>query len=109
MSSESSSVMASKYADGSYSATGGYTSPGGAESVDVSLTLKDGVITVAAFKGNAQRPISVKMQGQFAAGFTEQVVGKSIDQLSLSVVNGSSLTPKGFMDAVTKIKLEAAV
>ena len=47
------------------------------------------------------------MQGNFKAGFSELVVGKPVDQVSLSVVNGSSLTPKGFMDALAKIKAEA--
>ena len=77
--------------------------------MDVTLTLEsDGTISDATFVGNSRTPRSITMQGQFAAGFKEQVLGKSIDELSLSVVNGSSLTPKGFMDAVTKIKAEAS-
>ncbi|KXK09170.1 MAG: hypothetical protein UZ21_OP11001000228 [Microgenomates bacterium OLB22] len=48
------------------------------------------------------------MQGLFAEGYKTQVVGKSIDELKLDVVNGSSLTPKGFEDALQKIKTEAA-
>jgi uncharacterized protein with FMN-binding domain len=98
---------AAAYKDGTFAATGGYQSPAGPETVDVSLTLKNGTITDATFKGNATGPMSIKNQGKFAAGFKEQVVGKSIDSLSLGVVNGSSLTPKGFMDAVEKIKAEA--
>ncbi len=101
-------VVDKKYNDGTYAATGVYRSPAGGESVEVSLTLADGVITDATFKGDATFPKSQMMQGQFAAGYKEQVVGKSIDELALGVVNGSSLTPKGFMDAVTKIKTEAA-
>lgn len=96
------------YADGTYSATGEYRSPAGEESVDVSLTIADGVVTAATFKGNATRPKSVEMQGNFSQGFEALVVGKSIDEVSLGVVNGSSLTPKGFMDAVEKIKAEAS-
>lgn len=100
-------VTEKKYTDGTYSATGNYRSPAGAETVDVTLTLKDGVISDAVFKGEATAPRSMQMQSQFAAGFKEQVVGKSIDSLSLGVVNGSSLTPKGFMDAVQRIKTQA--
>jgi hypothetical protein len=48
------------------------------------------------------------MQGKFKEGFEEAVVGKPLDEIALTVVNGSSLTPKGFMDALTKVKLEAA-
>ncbi len=99
---------AQKYEDGTYAATGNYISPAGAESVDVTVTLDDGVITDATFHGNATHPTSMKKQADFATGFEAQVVGKSIDDVSLGVVNGSSLAPKGFMDALVKIKAEAA-
>lgn len=95
------------YADGTFSATGTYSSPGGQESVEVSLTLKDGVVTDATYKGNAGFGRSKQFQEQFGAGYKQMVVGKSIDSLSLDVVNGSSLTPKGFMDAVQKITAQA--
>ncbi len=100
-------ATATAYADGTYDATGNYVSPAGAESVDVTITLDGDVITDATFHGNATHPTSMRMQGNFAAGFQEQVVGKSIDEVSLGVVNGSSLAPKGFMDALAKIKAEA--
>ncbi len=35
------------------------------------------------------------------------VVGKKIDEVQLTKVAGSSLTPKGFMDALEKVKTEA--
>ena len=95
------------YKDGTYSATGNYGSPAGSESVDVSVTLVNNVVTDATFKGNGTNPATVFNQGHFKEGFKEKVVGKSIDDISLSVVNGSSLTPKGFMDALAKIKVEA--
>lgn len=100
-------MMAADYKDGTYSAVGVYRSPAGGEQVDVTLTLKDGVVTDATFQGEATNPKSVMLQGKFGEGFKEEVVGKNIDELSLSVVNGSSLTPLGFMDAVEKIKAEA--
>ncbi len=96
-----------KYADGTYSATGNYGSPSGLESVDISLTLKGGIITDATFQGNAQGGRSLQYQQVFAAGFRDQVIGKAIDGLFLTVVNGSSLTPQGFMDAVQKIQTQA--
>lgn len=98
----------SAYNDGTYSADGVYRSPAGAEEIHVTMTLKDDVITSAQVEGTATHPKSKAMQEAFIAGFGAQVVGKSIDELSLGVVNGSSLTPKGFMDAVAKIKVEAA-
>jgi|GEM_PF-1190236 len=98
----------SGYADGTYEARGSYVSPAGAEGVDVSLTLANGIVTDATFASNATNPASVRNQGQFAAGYRQLVVGKPLDELNLRTVNGSSLTPKGFMDAVAKIKVQAA-
>ncbi len=97
-----------KYADGTYAAVGSYVSPAGQEAVDVSITLKNGVIASATFQGEATHPTSKRMQENFGKGYQELVVGKSIDDVSLTVVNGSSLTSKGFMDALAKIKVEAS-
>jgi uncharacterized protein with FMN-binding domain len=97
----------SAYKDGTYTADGTYVSPAGSEQVGVTLMLADGIVTDAQFEGKAKNPASVRMQGQFSQGYKAMVVGKPIDELNLSVVNGSSLTPKGFMDAVAKIKTEA--
>ncbi len=99
---------AGNYKDGTYEATGNYTSPAQKEEVDITITLKDGVVTDATFAGKAVNETSKKMQGKFKEGFEEAVVGKPLDEIALTVVNGSSLTPKGFMDALTKVKLEAA-
>ena len=95
------------YTDGTYEAVGEYQSPGGAESIDVELTLTDGVITDANVVSKAERPISQDMQAKFISGYKAEVVGKNIDDVELDVVSGSSLTPKGFNDAVEKIKEQA--
>lgn len=100
-------MTASNFKDGEYKAVGNYTSPGGAESIDVTLTLKDGVVEDAAVVSNATRPNSVKMQASFIGGYKEQVIGKRIDEINLTKVSASSLAPKGFNDAVAKIKTEA--
>lgn len=96
-----------KYADGSYSATGSYLSPAGQEEIYVTLILDNGLISDADVEVRASNPTSKMMQTAFTQGFSGQVVGKNIDEVSLTVVNGSSLTPKGFMDALSKIKAEA--
>jgi hypothetical protein len=103
----SSSAAASIYRDGTYSANGVYRSPAGGESIRISLTLKDDVVTAATFSGDATNPKSIAMQTAFGAGFEAQVVGKSIDEVNVGVVNGSSLTGGGFNEAVAKIKAEA--
>lgn len=100
-------MTAGSYKDGTYSASGAYTSPAGPESVEVTLTLKDGAVTDVVFNGDSENEKSKFMQDKFGEGISAQVVGKSIDSLDLAVVNGSSLTPKGFMDALEKIKQEA--
>lgn len=100
-------AAAKVYKDGTYSATGNYLSPAGNDEIQVSLTLKNGVITAATYEGMAKMGKSKDFQAKFGAGYETAVVGKSIDSLSLGVINGSSLTPKGFMDAVAKIKAEA--
>ncbi|MFM2357956.1 MAG: hypothetical protein RJA61_693 [Candidatus Parcubacteria bacterium] len=96
-----------KYIDGTYSSTGIYTSPAGTEEIFVTLVIKNDTVSSGTFEGKATHPTSKKLQGQFSEGFSQAVVGKSIDSLSLTVVNGSSLTPKGFMDALSKIKTQA--
>ncbi len=107
--SDESAMDASEYVDGTYEATGNYTSPAQEEEVDIVITLADGVVVDAEFVGKATNETSKKMQGLFSKGFTEEVVGKSINEIDLTVVNGSSLTPKGFMDALEKVKTEASV
>jgi uncharacterized protein with FMN-binding domain len=96
-----------KYKDGTYTAVGNYRSPAGSEQVDITITLVNGRVSDATFAGEGVNPTTKRLQGMFAAGFKEFVVGKPIDSISLTVVNGSSLTPKGFMDALQKIKIEA--
>ena len=96
-----------KYKDGTYTAPGSYFSPAGDEKVNVSLTIKNDVVTDASFDATGLSPTSKNMQANFKAGFKQYVVGKSIDSISLTVVNGSSLTPKGFMNALAKIKTQA--
>lgn len=95
------------YKDGSYQAKGAYVSPAGKETVDVSLTIQDGIVTAASFTGNATNPASKAWQENFNKGYQSVVVGKSIDNLALTVVNGASLTPKGFMEAIAQIKQTA--
>lgn len=97
----------SVYKNGTYTATGNYTSPGGAEQIKVTLTIKDDVVVSSSVTALATRPASVNFQGQFVSGYKEFVDGKKIDSLSVSKVAGSSLTGKGFNDAVAQIKTQA--
>lgn len=98
----------STYVDGTYDATGGYTSPGGSETVAVSLTLADGVVTAVEVTPEATNATSRQYQTQFASGIADEVVGVAIDDLDVTTVSGSSLTSGGFMDAVAQISADAA-
>lgn len=98
-----------RYKDGQYFAQGGYISPGGSEDIEVTLTIKDDIITDVVVTPLATRPTSVTMQGKFASGVKAVVVGKRLDDVVLTNVSGSSLTPKGWNDAITKIQAQARV
>lgn len=100
---------AGSYKDGSYTMVGQYVSPGGDEEIGVTVTLKDNVITEAEVKPMATRPNSVTFQGIFAENYKPFVIGKNINDVKLDKVSGSSLSPKGFNDAIEKIKAEARV
>jgi len=96
-----------RYKNGTYVVEGPYTSPAGPESINVTVTLKDDVVTGAEVKPEATHKISVKMQGEFIAGFKAQVIGKKLDDINVTKVSGSSLTPIGFNAAIAEIKTEA--
>lgn len=100
-------MTAGSYKNGEYQVVGTYVSPGGPEEIGVTVTLTDGVISEVAVEPKATKPKSVQMQGVFAANYKELVVGKKLDEVKLDKVSGSSLTPKGFNDALEKIKVEA--
>ena len=97
------------YMDGTYNSKGNYKSPGGPEQIDVTLVLKDDVITSATVVSLATLPTSKLMQGKFISGVKAEVVGKKLSEVTLTKVSGSSLTPKGWNDAVAKIMVSAKV
>jgi uncharacterized protein with FMN-binding domain len=97
-----------KYKDGTYASDGNYTSPGGSEVINVSLTLKSNVVTAVTVKTVTADPTATQYESQFIGGIAAVVVGKDINSLNVSRVAGSSLTSQGFNDALTKIKADAS-
>lgn len=95
------------YKDGTYSADGHYTSPNGEETVGVTLTLASGKISDVKIATHPTSANTQLFQNRFAGGIKDLVVGKSIDELDVSRVAGSSLTSGGFKDAVEAIKKQA--
>ena len=104
----SAAASGSAYADGTYTADGSYQTPESVEKISVTVTLQDDVITAVSVSGNPQKRESEEYQSKFIGGISSEVVGKSIDEISVSRVAGSSLTSGGFNQAIETIKAEAA-
>lgn len=101
-------VKKSVYKDGTYTAVGNYNSPGGDDQIQVTVTLKNDIITDATVTSLvAMGGPSKLFQNQFIAGFKQQVIGKNIADVRLTKVSGSSLTPLGWNDAIAKIEGQA--
>jgi uncharacterized protein with FMN-binding domain len=96
-----------KYKDGTYSAVGTYDSPAGMESINVTLVIKNDIITGANVVGNARNGTSIRYQQKFISGYKQFVFGKDINTVKLNVISGSSLTPNGFNSALASIKTQA--
>ncbi len=99
---------AGEYTDGTYTAEGSYQTPETVETISVTLTLADGVVTDVEVTGDPQARETEQYQGQFIAGIADEVVGVNIDDLNVDRVAGSSLTSGGFNEAVESIKEQAA-
>lgn len=106
-SSPSNDSTAGSYKDGTYKADGTYQSPGGSETVHVTVTLNDGIITATEFTADASSGTAKDYQDEFKSGYKSLVVGKKIDEVSLDRVAGSSLTSGGFNQALDQIKSDA--
>ena len=104
--SSSNPSSSASYKDGTYTATGNYQSPGGPQSIDVSITLHNGVVTDSAVQAEASGEAR-GYQDDFVGGYKTFVTGKSIDGIRLSRVSGSSLTSGGFNSALEQIKQQA--
>lgn len=96
------------YVDGTYTAEGTYATPESVETITVTVTLADDVVTEVEVVGDPQKSESQQFQSQFIGGISAEVVGKDIDEISVSRVAGSSLTSGGFNQAIDTIKAEAA-
>lgn len=102
------SASTGNYKDGVYEAEGSYSNPSGQSKVKVEVTLADGVISVVKVTPEATNGTSKGYQQKFASGIAPAAVGKSIDELDISKVSGSSLTSQGFNQAIDQIKADAS-
>jgi flagellar basal body-associated protein FliL len=67
---------AGAYEDGTYQSTGAYRTPGGQESIGVTVTLAGGVITDASITQNASGGEAEEYQERFTNAYKSEVVGK---------------------------------
>jgi hypothetical protein len=106
-SSSGSASSSAGYTAGSYSATGEYQSPAGTETIKVDVTIEsDGTITSVEVTPEGTST-SLQYQTKFASGISSVAVGKSIADLTVDKVSGSSLTGAGFNKALATIASEA--
>jgi uncharacterized protein with FMN-binding domain len=106
-SSTSSSSSSSTFKDGTYTASSDYFVPHGNESIKVSLTLKDGVVTSSNVQNSEGDPDSARFQEDFASSYKSFVVGKKISDVRLGAIAGASDTAQGFNDALEQITSQA--
>jgi hypothetical protein len=102
-------AMMQEYRNGRFTANGNYSSPGGAESVRVTIELENGIVKNVEFEGQTSNSTSRRFHGFFESGLSAQVVGKNIEEIRLGRVSGSSLTSIGFNAALENIKNESRV
>jgi len=102
-----SSTGSGSYKNGTYTEQGNYSSPGGQETISVSLTIADDAVKAVTVKTVKADPTAQQYEAQFIGGISKAIVGKKIDDLHVTQVAGSSLTSQGFDDALTKIKADA--
>ena len=103
-----SAAAGTTYTDGTYTAEGSYSSPGGQESIQVELTVTDDTVTAVTVTPEATAGNAARFQKEFASGIADEVVGQSLEGLSVDKVSGSSLTGGGFNAALDQIRTDAA-
>ena len=106
ISTPSATSQRSRYADGSYAATGQYGNQ--PSFITVKATLSNGIITAMEVTPHATVPRSLELQRRFAEAVPKVVVGKPIDQIKVGKLAGSSNTPNGFNAAIRQIKEQAS-
>jgi uncharacterized protein with FMN-binding domain len=95
------------YRDGRYTATGHYLTPGGNESIAVSVDVNGDTVTASVIEVEAKSPTARQFQEQFRTTIAGHVTAKPLSTLSVTRVSGASLTSLGFDDALAKIRQEA--
>lgn len=105
----SSTATDTQLKDGIYTSNGTYSTPGGVESIGLTVTLNNGIIGDVTLEQQATGGDAAVYQEKFASSYKQLVKGKKIDEVNLTRVAGSSLTSNGFNDALANIRHDAAL
>lgn len=98
------------YADGQYSVTESYGIVDGVieeDSIDVTLTLRGGLITQVSVTGSGLTDTSRDFIADFAEEIDGVVVGRSVEDAHVTALAGASKTSEAFNDAVDAIAEQA--
>ncbi len=97
------------YQDGTYSTTVNYEIPYGyVEPMEVTLKIEDNTVIDVQAAFEVVNPVSEDYQQSFLRYVSREVVGRKVDNVSLSRMTGASLTNQAFDAALAEIKAEAA-
>ena len=100
-------TASSGYKDGTYSATTQYRVPRGSNNIDVSVTVKDGIVTAVKASHDYNDRESGMYIDSFESTLQSAVAGKSLDGLQLNRIGGATLTTVAFDDAIASIQNDA--
>lgn len=97
-----------KYNDGKYTISITYKVPKNyVDTIIFTFDLKDDAIQNVDFTANASNKDSQKYISLFGGNYKPLVLGKKLDNLSLSNVAGASLTTQAFNESLSKLKEQA--
>lgn len=102
-------VPVTPYKNGAYSTTERYSAPDGSQSMDVTLTITDGMITESSVVPGSKNGDSRAWQDMFIKNYKTKVVGKNLADLNVSKVSGASLTTRAFNNALNDIRTQASI
>jgi cytoskeletal protein RodZ len=97
----------STYKNGTYSSDGNFNTPGGFQSIGVSVTIQNDTVTNATVTDQTTDGDSSAYAQMFINSFRDYVVGKNVGSIHLYGVAGASLTSEGFNNALSQIKSQA--
>lgn len=104
------SATISGYNDGVYTQSSSYSVPHSlSNSIEVSITIKDGVIAAASTKHTYTDNESGSYIDAFDSSLASTVVGKPIGTTSFSRIGGASLTTDGFQRALELVQNAARI